>query len=182
MGLSQDDRRDAETRRRQAMWEDLLSRGGPRNVEPALVRKLGIYGGAAGVWVNGAVTRGLSANQAGIAVSVFYNRSSYDDALWDDGLIYHFPKTRRSPSCDASETAALRNAHSFTVPIFVVTHNPCDKARRDVHLGKVVDFHDAAAQCLIEFGQRPHVGALQQLWARVKDGNQPATYTASATF
>jgi len=151
MGLPQDERRETETRRRKAMWDNLLSRGGPRNVAPALLRELRIYGGAAGVWVHSEVTRGLSAGQCGVAVSVLHNGSSYEDDLWDDGVIYHFPKTRRPPKRDASETAALRNACSLNVPIFVVTHTPDDHARRDVHLGKVVAIDDAEAQCLIEF-------------------------------
>jgi len=152
MGLPQDERRDTETRRRKAMWDDLLSRGGPRNVAPALLRELGIYGGAAGVWVNSEVTRGVSSDQFGVAVSVLHNGHSYNDELSKDGIIYRFPKTRRWPSRDASETAALRNAYSFNVPIFVVTHSPYRHAYRDVHLGKVVAIDETAAHCRVEFG------------------------------
>jgi putative restriction endonuclease len=141
-----------ETQRRQAMWENLTARGGPTNVVPGLLRELGIYGGAQGIWVNKEITGSQSLDGAGVAVGVLHNGSSYDDDLSDEGVIYHFPNTRRSAGRDTSETAALRNALSLNVPIFVITHSPSSNARRDVHLGWVVDIDDAAALCLIEFG------------------------------
>ena len=84
-----------ETRRRQAMWDSLIARGGPINVVPGLLRELGIYGGAQGIWVNKEVTGNQSVDGAGIAVGVLHDGSSYDDDLSDDGVIYHFPNTRR---------------------------------------------------------------------------------------
>ncbi len=34
------------------MWNALLAEGGPTQVPPNLLRALGIYGGAQGIWVN----------------------------------------------------------------------------------------------------------------------------------
>jgi putative restriction endonuclease len=120
---------------------------------PGLLRDLGIYGGGAqGVWVNKEVTGTGSPNGAGIAVAVLHNGSSYDDDLSDDGIIYHFPDTERHAGRDAAETAALRNAFSLQVPIFVVTNSPANGSRRDVRVGWVIDIDDAGALCLIKFG------------------------------
>jgi putative restriction endonuclease len=87
------------------MWESLLARGGPTDVGPGLVRELGIYGGAQGVWADKEVTGTASPNGAGIGVAVLHNGSSYDDDLSDDGIIYHFPDTERHAGRDAAETA-----------------------------------------------------------------------------
>jgi putative restriction endonuclease len=133
------------------MWDQLVANGGPINVLPGLLRQLGIYGGAQGIWVNKEVTGGLSADAVGIAVGVMHNGSSYDDDLSEDGVIYHFPHTNRPGGWDHSETAALRNAFSLSLPVFVITNNASSSARRDVHLGSVTDIDDDAAQCLIEF-------------------------------
>jgi len=42
---------EEEKQRRENIWQDLLARGGPLNASPALLRELGIHGGAAGIWV-----------------------------------------------------------------------------------------------------------------------------------
>ena len=86
---------EAELQRRNRMWGQLLSAGGPSNVRAELLRELGIYGGASGNWDNKGVTASLTAEGHGVAVSVLHNGSSYADDLTDDGLIYHFPNTRR---------------------------------------------------------------------------------------
>jgi hypothetical protein len=140
-----------EIRRRRVLWDSLVARGGPNNVAPGLLRELGIYGGAQGIWVNKALTRAGSPDGAGVAVAVLHNGSSYDDDLSDDGVIYHYPDTGRPAGRDAAETAALRNAFSLQIPIFVVTNSPSSATRRHVRVGWVIDVDDAGAQCLIEF-------------------------------
>src|SRR5438045_577893 len=127
-----------ERNRRQALWEGLLARGGPGNVAPRVLRELGIYGGAQGIWVNKELTASASADGTGVAVGILHNGSSYADDLSQDGVIYHFPNTHRAGVRDAAETAALHNAFSADLPIFVITNNALTNARRDVHLGRVV--------------------------------------------
>jgi putative restriction endonuclease len=141
----------SETQRRQAMWENLVASGGPEHVSPGLVRQLGLYRSYQGVWVNKELTGRLSPDGAGIAVSVVHTGLHYADDLAEDGVIYHFPRTNRPGGRDASEIAALQNTFSLNMPIFVVTQSPQSAARRDVHLGWVVDIDHAAEQCLIEF-------------------------------
>jgi hypothetical protein len=143
---------NAEVQRRRALWDDLVANGGPTDVLPGLLRQLGIYGGAQGIWVNKTVTGQASPDGAGIAVGVLHNGSSYDDDLSDDGIIYYYPNTGRPVGRDAAETAALRNAASLHIPIFVITKSKSHATRRDVRVGWAVGVDDAAAQCLIEFG------------------------------
>jgi hypothetical protein len=88
----------------------------------------------------------------GVAVTVLHNGSSYDDDLSDDGVIYHYPDTRRLGRRDATETAALRSAFSLQIPVFVITNSSSSPARRDVRVGWVVGVDDTGAQCFIKFG------------------------------
>jgi hypothetical protein len=153
-----------EIQRRQLLWENLIAQRGPNDVAPGLLRELGIYGGAQGIWVNKSVTGSGSPDGSGIAVGVLHNGSSYDDDLSDYGSIYHFPDTGRPAGRDAAETTALRNAFLLQVPIFVITNSPSNSARRDVRVGWVVGVDEAGAQCLIEFGN------MQQPVALVSEG------------
>jgi hypothetical protein len=141
-----------EVQRRQALWDGLVANGGPTNILPSLLREFGVYGGAQGVWVNKTITGPASPDGVGIAVGVLHNGSSYDDALSDDSIIYHYPNTARPPGRDVAEIAALRNAFSLHVPIFVITNSASHSARRDVRVGWAVGVDDAGAQCLIKFG------------------------------
>jgi len=146
------ERATAEEDRRQRLWDNLVASGGPKHVAPRLLHDLQLYRGGRGVWVNKEVTGSLSPDGAGIVVSVLHNGSSYDDDLSEDGVIYHFPQTERRGR-DDSEIAALRNAFSLRVPVFIITQSQTASARRDVHFGWVVDLDDEAAQCLIQFNE-----------------------------
>jgi hypothetical protein len=57
-----------EQARRSEAWAVLLREGGPLAVSPKVLRKLGIYGGAQGIWVDKGRTAGLTSSGAGIAV------------------------------------------------------------------------------------------------------------------
>ena len=43
---------EGELERRRILWNALLDRGGPREVPPRVLRDLGIYGGAQGIWID----------------------------------------------------------------------------------------------------------------------------------
>jgi len=111
-----------ENQRRQAMWEGLVARGGPIDVLPGLLRELGIYGGAQGIWVNKSITSPGSPDGAGIAVGVLHNGSSYDDDLSDDGIIYHslppnapsVETLRRRQHCETRSPSRSRSLSSRT--------------------------------------------------------------------
>ncbi len=149
----------SEYARRRRMWESLVAAGGPNGSAPSLLRELGIYGGAQGIWVDKQITGSISPNGVGIAVGLLHNGLSYDDDLFDDGVIYHFPDTKRPAGRDAAETAALRNLFEHRLPVFVITPTALDSTQRDVHLGWVIDIDDAGAQCLVKFGNEQPTAA-----------------------
>jgi len=50
---------EAERARREAMWANLRAAGDPSRLPPQLLRELGVYGGAQGIWVDTQRTRGI---------------------------------------------------------------------------------------------------------------------------
>ena len=64
---------------RKAMWNHLLERGGPKEISPAILRALGIYGGAQGIWVDKARTSTLTEDGYGITMSLSHSGKSYPD-------------------------------------------------------------------------------------------------------
>ena len=140
-----------ELTHRQQIWQDLLSRGGPDNVAPGLLRELGIYGGAQGIWVDVKRTRSLTAPH-GVAVGLLHTGSSYADDLDDSGMLYHYPRTKRPGERDQSEVEATKAARSEGVPVFVITHS-ARLGLRDVRLGWVQDWDDATRLFIVFLGK-----------------------------
>ena len=102
---------------------DLSHKLAPQNlddVEPQLLRQLGIYGGAQGIWVDKTHTASSEAGQDGVTVGILHTGRHYADDLSEDGVIYHYPKTARPPARDAAEVQATKNAMTHKLPIFVV--------------------------------------------------------------
>jgi hypothetical protein len=67
-----DSRIQSERSRREEMWQSLLDEGGPQEVAPGLLRKLGIYGGAQGIWVDKQRTGKITDDGVGITVGVLH--------------------------------------------------------------------------------------------------------------
>src|SRR4051794_36589621 len=131
----------AELGHRRAMWEELRRAGGPSRVRPELLHRLGIYGGAQGIWTDkdrtapltggrsgvAVLTGGrsgvavLTGGRSGVAVAVLHTGPSYPDDLGDDGGGYHYPVTRRSPARDAGEGGAGEAAGELGPPLFLVS-------------------------------------------------------------
>jgi putative restriction endonuclease len=99
-----------EFERRTAMWHSLLDSGGPGNVSPSLLRKLGIYGGAQGIWINKERTSNLTESGTGVTVGLLHTGKAYADDLSTDGVLYHYPATNRPPGRDSSEIEATKAA------------------------------------------------------------------------
>jgi hypothetical protein len=118
------------------------------------LRDLGIYGGAAGIWVDKAHTAQPDAPQ-GVTVSVLHTGEHYPDDLSDSGLIYHYPVTDRPASRDRNEVDATKAAKLLRLPIFVVLPHEHDEALRDVKIGWVDDWDDTAKEFLLIFSQTP---------------------------
>jgi hypothetical protein len=111
-----------EYERRMDMWDRLLRSGGPTGVAPAVLRELGIYGGAQGIWVDKARTGDVLPGGSGVSVGVLHTGRSYADDLAEDCIIYHYPKTRRPPGRDLAEVEATKAAGRLGLPFFVITY------------------------------------------------------------
>ena len=86
-------------------------------MQPSLLGELGIYGGAQGVWVDKQQTK-AAAPATGVAVSLLHTGATYADDLADDGVIYHYPSTKRRGKGRA-EIAAVK-AEGAPLPVFVI--------------------------------------------------------------
>src|SRR5260370_5342666 len=124
------------------MWDSLLAQGGPKSVERSTLRAIGIYGGAQGVWVDTARTSKLTTDGNGITVGLLHTGRHYVDELSDDGVLYHYPETRRPDARDTGEIEATKNAQRFVLSVFVIAY--ANHGRRDVYLGRVTDWDDEA--------------------------------------
>jgi hypothetical protein len=130
----------AEREHRHEMWQRLLDLGGPDDVTPALVRDLGIYGGAQGVWVDTARTGALTDDGVGVTVGVLHTGQHYPDDLSADRLLYHYPDTTRRGR-DKAEINATKNAATMELPLFVILHGSRDNLRT-VRRGTIVGWDD----------------------------------------
>ena len=141
----------AERALRKRLWDRLKREGGPQDVSPDVVRELGLYKGQAGIWADKSRTKALTADGHGVTVSVLHTGSEYADDLDAEGLLYHYPDTRRPGRHDANEIESTKNAARFDLPIFVVTYPHPDASTRNVYLGRVADWDDEAHQFWIRF-------------------------------
>jgi hypothetical protein len=150
------DKVKAEKDHRLQLWERLRVPGETRGVEPSILRNAGIYGGAQGVWVDPARTSSIVGEGKGITVSLLHTGSSYADDLSEDGLIYHYPRTKRPAGRDISEIEAPKAAGRLGLPVFVVCYPTPSSALRRIRLGWVEDWDDESRTFLVSFGSEPH--------------------------
>jgi putative restriction endonuclease len=94
-----------ELARRLRLWSQ-VSGGDAGDADPSMLRSALVYGGAQGIWVDKKTTGALA--EDGVTVSILHTGRHYADDLSDDGLIYHYPKTRRPPGRDAAEVQLPR--------------------------------------------------------------------------
>lgn len=146
---------DAEHTRRLNLWKHLRTQHGSERVSPSVLRELGIYGGAQGIWRDVDQTAKLTENFEGITVSVLHTGQHYPDDWTSDGVLYHYPHTDRPPTLDRNEIAATKAAGAFRLPIFVISHNNNNRLFRDVHLGWICGWDDASELFLILFQREP---------------------------
>src|SRR5215218_5954430 len=143
---------EGERARREAMWADLQAAGDPSRLSPQLLRELGIYGGAQGIWVDAERTRGIDGG-GGITVSLLHTGRHYADELSTDGVLYHYPRTGRPPGRDRSEVDATK-AGRLRLPVFVITPGPTSSSR-SVHKGWIEGWDDDAELFLVTFFEDP---------------------------
>jgi hypothetical protein len=146
---------EEERGRREVMWRRLLDAGGPAHVTPPLLREIGIYGGAQGVWVDKVRTGAVTPGGGGVTVGVLHTGRSYADDLADDCIIYHYPKTKRFRARDEAEVVATKAAGRLNLPVFVITYPTPNSSLRDVRRGWVEDWDDETTIFLISFEEPP---------------------------
>jgi len=141
---------DTERERRKKMWDQLTA---APEITAAMLKKLDVYRGQAGIFFDKAITEGPLSG-SGIALSFRHTGETYADDLSDDGVIYHYPSTKRGGSHDEGEIESARTAFRLAMPVFVIT-GPKGASVRGVRLGYVEDYDDAAKFFLITFAQAP---------------------------
>jgi putative restriction endonuclease len=144
---------EVERARRDAMWANLLTAGGPSRLPPQLLRELGVYGGAQGIWVDTERTRGID-GAGGITVSLLHTGRHYADELSADGVLYHYPQTGRPPGRDRSKIDATKAAGRLRLPVFVVTPGPTSSTR-NVQKAWIEGWDDEAELFLATFAETP---------------------------
>ena len=107
---------------RNDLWKQIAAAGGPNGVSPILLRKLGVYGGAQGIWVDKKRTAALTPDGSGITVGVLHTGESYPDDFDDSGVLNHYPDTGRPAGRDLAEINATKAARKYEVPIFVIAY------------------------------------------------------------
>lgn len=140
---------DLEAQRRQDMWSRLLAEGGPNGVPATVLRQLGIYGGAQGIWVDKDRTVVFAPKSNGVTVGLLHTGQHYPDDMSSDGVIYHYPQTDRPPARDVNEVEATKNAARLRLPVFVIIKQ--SHSMRNVRLGWVIDWDDESKLFLISF-------------------------------
>lgn len=116
---------------------------------------MNIYGGAQGIWVDKGQTSNPQIGRDGATVAILHTGRHYNDDLSEDGLIYHYPETKRPPARDAAEVRATKNAMVHRLPLFVILPGKSSQKTRSLKLGWVCDFDDDNKQFLITFGGSP---------------------------
>ncbi|HHI4977138.1 HNH endonuclease [Vibrio parahaemolyticus] len=139
-----------EIERRQRLFNAISYVDIAIDVKPSKLRDLGIYGGAAGVWVNSDVTRGVVSPSSGVAVSILHSGKNYSDSMSSKGIDYDFPNTNRNGSHDQNEIQALKNCFESKIPLFVISKASNQKLR-NVHIGLVQTFDEINSKAFIRF-------------------------------
>jgi hypothetical protein len=145
---------DEERSRREQLWDAALNEPNPMAIPRGKVRELELYGGAQGIWVDLARTRGIGGAEHGVTISVLHTGKSYPDDLSEDGVIYHYPTTNRPPARDAGEVEATKNAARLSLPVFVIGPGTHHDTRR-IYKGWVEDWDDEARIFLVAFQEEP---------------------------
>ncbi|WZO96065.1 HNH endonuclease signature motif containing protein [Isosphaeraceae bacterium EP7] len=144
-----------ERERRRGMWSSLSEAGGPLRVAPSILRELGIFGGAQGIWVNKVVTGSVGPARDGVTVGLLHTGRSYADDLAENCIIYHYPSTRRGDGRDRAEVEATKAAGRLGLPVFVISYPSPNAATRDVRLGRIEAWDDECGSFLVSFEEQP---------------------------
>jgi hypothetical protein len=169
-----------ELERRRAWWRELGGGHAVYHVSPQKLRRMGLYGGQQGIWVDKNRTQKLTDDGYGVAVSVLHKGEIYPDDFDETAVIYHYPKTNRPPSRDIGEIEAVKNCSKCNLPIFVIRVSPDDARLRDIFWGHVTFWNDESEAFIIEFGVSPQdIGKIETKDTfHVREESRKSEYTA----
>lgn len=144
---------DAERERRFRIWRQLLERyPDGRNVPPAFVRQLAIYGGMGqGVWMDKQATTGAIV-AGGLAVGLNWANGYDGDGQGEDSFVYSYPRTKRAGRSDANEVQAVKNASRLQLPVFFIDA-VTSPSTRQIRLAWVTEWDDEQAAFLLSFSR-----------------------------
>jgi hypothetical protein len=138
-----------ERERREDLWLKLNEAGGPLSVPAALLNELKIFYGGRGIWVDKTKTKNIGGSSDGVTVGLLHSGAIYEDDLFEDGAIYHYPTTE-VPGRDAAEIAATKAASNFDLPVFLSILNR-STGLRDVKLAWVESSDDSLKQFKLSY-------------------------------
>ena len=154
-------RSSTEARRRWDAWNRLGCPDPGAEVKPGDLRRVGLYGGAQGIWVDKQKTVSDSFSD-GIAVSVLHTDSAYPDEISEGGTRYHYPKTDRPDSRDAGEVGAVKNCQKSSLPLLFITRPTPGSASRLCRWAWVEDSNDTVQEFYLSFDARPTLSGREQ--------------------
>ncbi len=136
---------------RHAVWDNLQARRGEDGLLSARdIRAVGAYGGQQGIWVNKVRTERVHPD-IGVTVALKHTGVDYPDDVSEDGMLYHYPVTKRGGH-DLAEVKATKAAARLNLPLFAISQHG---DRRSVRLGWVDGWDDAAKMFLVRYGDTP---------------------------
>ncbi|MET4220209.1 putative restriction endonuclease [Bradyrhizobium sp. LB14.3] len=144
---------DQENDRRKRLWIELAAKTDASSAPASVLNELKIFYGGRGIWVDKATTQGVAGCEYGITVGLLHSGAAYADDLFDDGAIYHYPKTR-TLGRDRAEIEATKAAGRHRVPLFF-TIVPQRGQNRVVKLAWVEKWDDELGLFFISFGDQP---------------------------
>jgi len=111
------------------------------DISKSVIRDLNIYKGQSGV----------CRDDSGICISILNTGKDYPDDIFDGGVLYHYPNTKRVGQHDINEINSVKKCASEGLPLFVILPGN-NSTKRKIRLGWVEDFDDNSEQFLIRFG------------------------------
>lgn len=135
------DIKNQEKEKRLKIWKSIKKDHSINEVPINQIReKYVIYSGQAGIYKKG----------SDITYTVNHNGSTYADDLSLNGLLYHYPKTKRKGK-DKAEINATKKCMNMNIPIFILLPLNSDKRTRPVRLGYVRNYDDKNMTFQIDF-------------------------------
>jgi hypothetical protein len=143
---------DGERAWRLALWSHLKATNDNLNkLSPKALRAYDAYGGQQGIWVD--TRRTAAILPGGVAVGILHTGAHYPDNFSDEGALYRYPKTGRSPGRDVSEINAMKAAAKLRLPIFTSAKPTPSSTWRIARLVWVEGWNDRISAFLLSYDE-----------------------------